>query len=295
MDFDVILECMARIPNHNALGEFLKARRAELTPGEVGLPENPQRRRVAGLRREEVARLAGVSTDYYARLEQGRIQASWPVLAEIARVLRLTERQRAQLFALADEKVLQRPYRRARQRVQPRLRRLLDDLTDTPAFVLGRRTDILAWNRMAAALITDFAQVPEKHRSYIRLLFTDPAMRELYPDWRNVARMVVGHLRTEAARVPGDPLMSALVGDLSTRDECFRVGWAAPVVAARGVGTIRLNHPVVGALALDWEALTSAADPEQRLVVWTAEPGSPSEDALRLLSVWTADSATSSD
>lgn len=284
---------MARIPHHNELGEFLKARRAELTPGEVGLPENPRPRRVAGLRREEVARLAAISTDYYARLEQGRLQPSGPVLAELARVLRLTKWQRAQLFALADQSVLQRPYRRARQKVQPRLQRLLDELTGTPALVMGRCTDVLAWNRMAAALITDFGQIPEKHRSYVRLLFTDPAMRTLLPDWRNVARLAVGHLRTEAARVPGDPRMNALVGDLSTREECFRVGWAAPVTPGLAAGTIHLNHPVVGALALDWETLTSAADPEQRLVVWTAEPGSPSEDGLRLLASWTADAAAS--
>jgi transcriptional regulator with XRE-family HTH domain len=284
---------MARIPQHHELGEFLKARRAELNPGEVGLPENPQRRRVPGLRREEVARLAGISTDYYTRLEQGRSHASGPVLAELARILRLSKCRRAELFALAGQEALQRPYRRARQKPQPRLQRLLDELTGTPALVMGRRTDVLAWNRMAAALITDFGQIPEQHRSYIRLLFTDPAMRELFPDWRNVARLAVGHLRTEAARAPGDPRMTALVGDLSTRDECFRIGWAAPVVSGRSAGTIRVNHPAVGALVLDWEMLTSAADPEQHLVVWTAEAGSPSEDALRILSAWTADSAGS--
>jgi transcriptional regulator with XRE-family HTH domain len=244
---------------------------------------------VAGLRREEVARLAAISTDYYTRLEQGRIHAAGPVLAELARALRLTKCQRAQLFALADQDALQRPYRRARQKVQPQLQRLLDELTGTPAFVMGRRTEILAWNRMAAALITDFGQIPEKERSYIRLLFADPAMRTLFPDWRNVARRAVGHLRTEAARTPGDPRMSALVGDLSTRDEYFRAGWAAPVAPSRGAGTTHLNHPVVGAMTLDWEALTGAGDREQRLIVWTAEPGSRSADGLRLLASWAAD------
>jgi transcriptional regulator with XRE-family HTH domain len=246
---------------------------------------------VAGLRREEVARLAAISTGYYTHLEQGRLRGSGPVLAELARVLRLTECQRAHLFALAGEDVLQRPYRRARQKVQPQLQRLLDQLTATPALVMGRRTDILAWNRMAAALITDFGQTPEKHRSYIRLLFTDPAMRTLYPDWKTAARMAVGQLRTEAARSPGDPRVNTLVGHLSTRDECFRRWWAAPVVVSRGAGTKHLNHPVVGALTLGWEALTCASDPEQRLIVWTAEPGSPSDDALRVLASWTADRA----
>jgi transcriptional regulator with XRE-family HTH domain len=280
---------MARIPHRNELGEYLKARRAELTPDDVGLPENPRPRRVAGLRREEVARLAAVSADYYTRLEQGRVRASRSVLADLARVLRLTRCQRAELFALADEHGTRPPYPRARQKVQPRLSRLLEDLDGTPALVMGRRTDILAWNPLAAALITDFERIPEKHRTYIRLLFTDPAMRTLFPDWRNVARMAVGNLRTEAARAQDDPRMSALVGDLSTRDECFRVGWAAPVVVGQGAGTMRLHHPVVGALVLDWETLTSAADSEQRLVIWTAEPGSPSEDRLSMLASWAAD------
>ncbi|WP_370961558.1 helix-turn-helix domain-containing protein [Amycolatopsis sp. cg9] len=279
---------MTRNPRPGQLGEFLKARRAELTPGDVGLPEDLPRRRAAGLRREEVALLAAISTNYYARLEQGRIAASGPVLGALAHVLRLTEQQRTHLFELAGNEIYHRPYRRARQQVQPQLWRLLDDLTATPAFVLGRRTDILAWNPMAAALITDFGRIPEKHRSYIRLLFTDPAMRELYPDWQNVARMAVATLRVEAARTPGDRRMSALVGELSTRDEHFRQWWAARVVAGRGVGTKHLNHPVAGSLILDWDTLTSTADPEQHLVVWTAEPGSRSADGLRLLASWAA-------
>lgn len=279
---------MAQNPNLSELGEFLKARRGELTPGDVGLPESPRQRRVAGLRREEVALLAAVSTDYYTRLEQGRVPASGPVLGTLAQVLRLDADQRTYLFELAGKDVLQRPYRRARQTVQPQLRRLLDELTTTPAIVLGRRTDILAWNPMAAALITDFAQIPAKQRTYIRLLFTDPAMRTLYPDWDNVARMAVAQLRMEAARRPGDRRMSALVGELSTRDEHFRQCWAAHVVAGRGVGTKHLNHPVVGPLTLDWDTLTCASDPEQHLIVWNAEPGSPSDDALRLLSSWSA-------
>jgi transcriptional regulator with XRE-family HTH domain len=286
-----MLERMPRNPNLNELGEFLKARRAELTPGDVGLPDSPQARRVVGLRREEVALLGAISTDYYTRLEQGRIQASGPVLGELAQVLRLNEDQRAYLFQLAGKDLLQRPYRRARQKVQPQLRRLLDDLTTTPAFVMGRRTEILAWNAMAAALVADFGQIPEKRRSYIRLLFTDPAMRTLYPDWENVARMAVAQLRMEAARAPGDPRMNALVGELSTRDEQFRTWWAAHLVAGRGVGTKHLNHPVVGALTLDWDTLSCAVDPEQHLIVWTAEPGSTSDDGLRLLASWSADPA----
>jgi transcriptional regulator with XRE-family HTH domain len=279
---------MARNPNRSELGEFLKTRRAELAPVDAGLPESARPRRVSGLRREEVALLAGISTDHYARLEQGRIRASGPVLGTLAHVLRLTDEQRKHLFELAGQDVFQRPFRRARQQVQPQLRRLLDDLTATPAFVLGRRTDILAWNSLAAALLTDFGRIHGKQRSYIRLLFTDPAMRKLHPDWENVARMAVGQLRAEAARTPGDSRMSALVGELSTKDTDFRKWWAADVIAGRGVGAKHLNHPVVGALTLDWDTLTCAADPEQHLIVWTAEPGSRSADALCLLASWSA-------
>lgn len=285
------LEGVARNPDFRELGDFLRARRAELVPGEVGLPESPKPRRVAGLRREEVARLAGISTNYYTRLEQGRVRASGPMLGKLAHVLGLSEDQRAYLLGLAGDDLFQRPHRRARQKVQPQLRRVLDELSTTPAIVLGRRTDVLAWNPMAAALVTDFARIPEKQRTYIRLLFTDPAMRALYPDWKNVARLAVAQLRMEAAHIPGDPRMSALVGELSTRDEHFRTWWAAHVVAGRGVGTKHLNHPVVGALTLDWDTLTSAADPEQHLIIWTAEPGSPSADGLRLLASWAAEPA----
>lgn len=279
---------MLRSSNLREMGEFLKARRAELTLGDVGLPESRQQRRVPGLRREEVALLAAISTATYTRLEQGRAQAAGPVLGKLAQVLRLSEDQRNYLFELAGKDVFHRRYRRARQTVQPYLQRLLNDLPAIPAFVLGRRTDILAWNEMAAALVTDFGQIPLKQRTYVRLLFTDPAMRTLYPDWENVARRAVAQLRTEAARTQGDPRMSTLVGELSTRDEQFRTWWAAEVVAGRGIGAKDLNHPVVGALTLDWDTLTSAADPEQHLIVWTAEPGSRSADSLRVLASWAA-------
>lgn len=275
--------------NPRELGEFLRARRAELTLGDVGLPDSRRPRRVPGLRREEVALLAGISTAQYTRLEQGRAPASSPVLAKLAQVLRLCAVQRNHLFKLAGSEAFHRQYRRARQQVQPHLQRLMDNLTTVPAFVLGRRTDILGWNPMAVALITDFGQIPPKHRSYVRLLFTDPAMRTLYPDWENVARMAVAQLRAEATRTPGDPRLSTLVGELSTRDEHFRTWWGADPVTGRGVGAKHLNHPVVGALTFEWDTLTSAADPEQHLVVWTTEPGSPSDDSLRVLASWAAE------
>lgn len=272
----------------NELGEFLKARRAELSPRTVGLPDSAGPRRVTGLRREEVAQLAAISTDYYTRLEQGRMQASTPVLNALARALHLDDDQRGYLFGLAG-KDSARPRRRGRQKVQPQLRRLLDDLTATPAIVIGRRMDVIAWNSLAAALITDFGKIPDKHRNYLRILFTDPAMRTLYADWETVARTCVAQLRMEAAKYPDDPRLTALVGELSVQDSHFRTWWAAHHVATLSVGTKTLNHPVAGELALDWDTLTATTDPDQQLVIWTAEVGTPTHDGLRILASWAAD------
>jgi transcriptional regulator with XRE-family HTH domain len=270
----------------DGLGAFLKARRAELSPGAVGLPEGGGRRRAGGLRREEVAVLAAVSTDYYTRLEQGRIRASAPVLNTLARALRLDDDQRAYAFELAG-RLSDRPVRETSPRARPLLRRLLDDLGTTPGIVLGRRMEILAWNPLAAALVTDFSRIPKKHRNYIRLLFTDPEMRRLYTDWENVAHTCVAQLRMEAARDPESPRLAALVGELAVQDGDFRQWWAAHHVATRGIGTKSLRHPVVGELTLDWGAFAAATDAEQQLVVWSAEPGTPSHDALRILASWT--------
>ncbi|MCX4461682.1 helix-turn-helix transcriptional regulator (plasmid) [Streptomyces sp. NBC_01340] len=272
----------------NELGEFLKARRAELSPRTVGLPDIGGQRRVTGLRREEVAQLAGISTDRYRRLEQGRVPVPRPVLATLVRVLHLDDEQRDHLFELAgSDEYAQR--RRPTQRVQPQLGRLLDELTETPALVMGLHMDILAWNALAAALLTDFGRVPEKKRNYVRLLFTDPGFREMCLDWRTVARSCVAQLRLEAAKCPGDPELAALVGELSVADADFRQWWAGRQMAGLRMGTKRLRHPVAGDLALDWNSLTHSADPAQQLVIWTAEPGSPSHEGLRFLASWAAD------
>src|SRR5690625_3350629 len=187
---------MTRDAKQNELGTFLKARRAELTPRDADLPEGGGPRRVAGLRREEVAQLASISTDYYTRIEQGRIRASAPVLSSLAEVLKLDDDQRRYLFSLAEKPSTRAP-RRTVQKVKPPLQRLLDDLAATPAIVMGRRMDVLAWNQLAAAMITDFGRVPAKHRNYLRILFTDPAMRTLYQDWEPVARTAVAQLRMD--------------------------------------------------------------------------------------------------
>ena len=279
---------MKRDMLHNELGTFLKARRAKLSPRRAGLPDGVGPRRVAGLRREEVATLASISTDYYTRSAQGRIQASAPVLNTLADVLSLDQDQRRYLLDLAGKPSTRNP-RQSAQKVKPQLQRLLDDLATTPAIVMGWRMDVLAWNRLAAAMITDFGQVPAKHRNYVRILFTDSAMRRLYRDWESVARTAVVQLRMQAVRYPDDPRLATLVGELSVSDAQFAQWWAVQGVASLSTGTKTLIHPEVGELVLDWDTLSEADDADQQLVVWTAEPGSPTHEALRLLATGMAD------
>ena len=171
------------------------------------------------------------------------------------------------------------------------MQRILDHITDTPAIVMTPIHDILAWNPLAAALMIDFSQVPERERNFLRLIFTDPRMRALYPDWEGLARGVISYIRMEAARKPDDPRLAGLVGDLSIRDPQFRQWWAGHHVAFKRRGARTYNHPVVGEITLDWDTLTSDADPDQQLIIYTAQPGSPSEQALRILASWTAGEA----
>lgn len=273
------------------VGEFLKARRAELTPRDVGLPEgDEEHRRVAGLRREEVAALAAISVDYYTRLEQGRVAASSAVLATLVRALRLDDTQQTYLYTLAG-KAPTRPRRRAGQRVRPAMRRLLDQLTEAPALVLGRRLDVLAWNRMASALYTDFDALPADRRNYVRLVFTDPIVRGMHVDWEQAARSGVAVLRMEAADDPQDAALAALVGELAVQDNDFRTWWATHHVTDASNGVKRYQHPVVGELTLDCDMWASPDGSNQRLMVLTAEPGSPSHEGLRILSSWHARTA----
>lgn len=271
-----------------ALGAFLKARRAQLTPQDCGLPEPDAARRVAGLRREEVAHLAAISVDYYIRLEQGRVRASAPVLITLARALRLDDDQRRYLYELAG-RADALPRRRPAQRLRPAMRRLLDQLTGTPALVLGRRLDILAWNPAAAALFTDFAAVPPDRRNYLRLLFTNPAVRTLHENWAHDAREAVAALRMEAAADAADPDLARLVGDLSVQDPDFRRWWAEHHVNSASYGTKHYRHPEVGELTLDCDTWASPDGSGQRLMVLTAEAGTPSHDALLILTSWAAE------
>lgn len=272
------------------LGEYLKALRARTRPENVGLPPASANRRVPGLRREEVARLAGVSVDYYTRLEQGRHQhPSHSVIEAVATALGLDDAERAHLINLAGDGVPVRPRSGSRaQRVRPELLDLMDGLTGHPAFIIGRRTDVLAANALARALIVDWHAMPARERNYVRWLFLAPEARSLYPDWATVAAEAVGTLRLDAGRYPDDPATRRLVGELAMTSEEFRRWWADHRVVERSHGTKRMRHPVVGELEIHYEAMNLPGDPDQTLFVYTTRPGSPSHDAMRLLSSWLA-------
>jgi transcriptional regulator with XRE-family HTH domain len=278
-----------KTPHLRELGEFLKARRGELTPADVGLPVHSNApRRVSGLRREEVADLVAISHDYYTRVEQGRLAPSEPVLEAIVHALRLDDDQRQYVESLARQADRRTPAKRGAQVVRPQIQRLLDQLTETPALVFGRNLDILAWNHLAAALLTDFSRMPPGQRNYVRMVFTDPQMRTLYADWAGVARTCVAILRMDAAANPSDPHLSSLVGELSIVDPQFRQWWAARHVARQEFGTKTLRHPEVGDLTLAWDTFRYAGDSDQQLVLWSAEPGSTSHEKLRILTSWAA-------
>jgi transcriptional regulator with XRE-family HTH domain len=266
---------------HTDLGAFLRARRAALTPVAAGLPEG-ERRRVPGLRREELAQLAGVSADYYVRLEQGRgSHPSAGVLDALARALQLDDVETAYLHGLVSQTPIRR---RARpERLRPQLRQILDGLLPMPAFVLGRRMDVLAWNDMASRLIGDFDAMPAASRNMVRHALLDPSARVLYADWELVAQETVAHLRLSAAHHPDDPALAQLVGELSMASEQFRRWWADHRVREKSHGLKRLMHPIVGPLELSFEALAVSGAPDLQLVVYTAEPGSASATALELL------------
>ncbi|HUN36893.1 MAG TPA: helix-turn-helix transcriptional regulator [Trebonia sp.] len=278
--------------NGNEIRDFLVSRRARITPEQAGLPAYGGNRRVAGLRREEVALLAGVSIDYYVRLERGRAAgASDSVLEGIARALQLDEAERAHLFDLAraaGPATRQPPRRPAAQQVRPSVRRILDSMTTTPAYVRNARLDILAANQLGAALFSPILTSPAQPSNTARFLFLDRAAREFYADWERQAQDAVALLRTEAGHSPHDKALSNLIGELSTRSEDFRTWWAAHNVRFHRTGVKRFRHPAVGDLTLTFEALDLAADSGLRISAYTAEPGTQSDDALKLLATWAA-------
>ncbi|MET9832612.1 helix-turn-helix domain-containing protein [Streptomyces sp. NPDC006385] len=263
----------------NLLGEFLRARRALTRPADFGLPE-PIRRRSPGLRREEVALLAGVSVDYYVRLEQGRDRnPSQQVLDALARVFGLDDEATAHLYELARPEPRRRRARNRPEKVGPGLLRLLDSWPHTPAIVLGRHLDVLAGNLLATAL----APCHTPGQNAVRALFLDPGSRATFPDWNAVAADTVAGLRAAAGADMDDPRLTDLVGELSLKSEEFRQLWARHDVRNRTTGTKRFAHPLVGELTLDFETFTVNSAPGQALVVYHAERGSPSAHALALL------------
>ncbi|MFC7265612.1 helix-turn-helix domain-containing protein [Streptomyces lutosisoli] len=272
--------------------EFLGTRRARVTPEQAGLPMyGGDRRRVTGLRREEVALLAGISSEYYTRLERGNATGvSESVIDGIAQALQLDEAERIHLLDLLRGAGTTRPPRRrpAQQRVRPAVRRVLDSMTGTPAFVLSGRLDILAANHLGRALFSPVYTDPVRPPNNARFVFLDPHATEFFRDWDEVAGDTVAMLRAEAGRDPYDRRLTDLIGELSTRSEDFRRRWAAHNVRIHTTGLKRLHHPVIGDLDLPFETFPLGADPSQFLLAYTAEPVSRSQDALNLLASWAA-------
>jgi transcriptional regulator with XRE-family HTH domain len=266
------------------LGAFLQTRRSQLRPQDVGLTTYGDRRRVPGLRREELALLAGVSASYYSRLEQGQSSNASPeVLDAIARALRLDETERRHLHELAAGAQRRPAVRRAvPERITPAMRQLIDALGDVPVVLLGRRNDVLAWNPAGHALFAGHTALPGPERpNMARLIFLDAHTQELYADWPAKARAVVATLRMTSGRYPDDPLLAALIGELSVKSPHFAAMWADHRVKAGGDAVYEMRHPLVGTMTVTQQTLRTEQD--QVVVVATTEPGSPSQAAMTLL------------
>ena len=272
--------------------EFLTSRRARITPEQAGLPTfGGATRRVPGLRREEVALLAGVSVDYYTRLERGNAGGvSESVLDALARALQLDDVERAHLFDLARaaHPSAARRRRRPQQRIRPGVQLMLDAMAAVPAFVRNERLDLLAANALGRALYSQHFDSPHGPPNSARFAFLDPRAPAFYVDWERVATDVVAVLRGEAGRDPCDRDLSDLVGELSTRSEAFRTLWAAHDVRRHDTGVKSFHHPVVGDVTVTYEAMQLVADPGLTMFVYTPDPGSRSQEALRLLGSWAA-------
>jgi transcriptional regulator with XRE-family HTH domain len=269
------------------LADFLRRARSAVDPLRAGLPADGRIRRVPGLRREEVALLAGVSTDYYTRLEQGRrITPSTGVLDAIARALNLDATGRAHLGHLVGAPHAPRRPTPTVQRVRPGLYQLLDSFDGQPAMILGRHTDVLASNRLARVLFADFDQMRPRERNYARWMFLSPQARELFEDWDEQGRTVVESLRLELGNHPNDPSTLALVDELSSASDDFRQWWSEHRVYQRTHGSKRLRHPIVGRLTVDYETFMMPGDPDQTLFVFTTGAGTPAREAMNLLISW---------
>jgi transcriptional regulator with XRE-family HTH domain len=280
------------VDNRNDVRQFLATRRARISPQKAGLPIHHGNRRVPGLRREEVAVLAGVSIDYYTRLERGNLNGvSDSVLEAVARALQLDEAERAHLFDLArtaNNIPSTRRRRPTQQRIRPALQRLLDSMSDTPAIVRNTNLDIVAANSLGRALYSPLFTDPAGPTNLARFTFIDQGAPGFFTDWDDVANVTVALLRIQAGRDPGERNLSDLVGELATRSDEFRTRWAAHDVRLHDHGDKRFHHPVVGDLSLSFEELPLPADTDLTMTAYTAEPGSTSHDGLSLLASWAA-------
>ena len=278
------------VDTRNDIREFLISRRAKISPEQAGLPAYGNKRRVPGLRREEAAMLAGISVEYYTRLERGNAAGvSAEVLEGIARALQLDEAERAHLFDLVRTVNMSRPARRpAQERIRPSIQRILDAMTDVPAYIRNARLDLLSANRLGYALYSEVFTDPARPANMARFVFLNRRAGDFFHDWASVANDSVAILRAAAGRDPYDRILSDLIGELSTRSEEFRVRWAAHNVKFHRTGVKMLHHPLVGDLTLSYEALELPGDGGQRILAYTAEPDSPSQAALNLLASWTA-------
>ncbi|WP_138968378.1 helix-turn-helix transcriptional regulator [Streptomyces sp. YIM 121038] len=270
------------------LREFLRSRRARVRPQDIGMKGYGVRRRVPGLRREELAQLAGVSVDYYIRLEQGRGgKVSIEVLDAIALALQLDDTERQHLHSLVHHgsgtTKTKEGYATQQQHVRPGLRCILDTLENAPAYVVGRRLQILAWNDLARILIADFPSLPLERRNLARLTFLDETARQRYVNWQKKADDTVAFLRVDAGRHPHDDEVVKLIAELSEKSEDFRRMWADHTVRDETHGHKPLYHPAVGKLDLSFETFRIPDDPDQALTVYTAVPGSPAASSLREL------------
>jgi transcriptional regulator with XRE-family HTH domain len=271
--------------------EFLSSRRARISPEQAGLPAYGGNRRVKGLRREEVALLAGVSIDYYVRMERGNLAgASENVLDALASALLLDEAERDHLFALARESGPPGKRRRPKPAatIRPVLQQVLDAISDAPAWIRNGRHDILAMNQLARALYAPVLVDPRRPANTTRFVYLDPAAEDFFVDYDQIARDAAAMLRLEAGRNPNDDELVALIGELSTRSELFRQRWASHDVRFHRSGRKRLRHPVVGQLDLDFEAMELPSEPGLRLNIYTAAAGTPTADGLKLLASWAA-------
>ncbi|WP_086663519.1 helix-turn-helix domain-containing protein [Lentzea kentuckyensis] len=272
------------------LSEFLRSRRARLSPDDVGLPRYGRARRVPGLRREELAQLAGVSVAYYTRLEQGHGRnVSNEVLDAIANALQLNDAERTYLRNITACPFGNKKKKTTRQ-VRPALKHLLDNV-GVPAYIGGRRSDVLAWNPMAAALFGDWGELEPRERNWARFIFLQPSYQQLFVNWESKAADVVGFLRMDAGCYPNDPGLTALIGELSVKSELFRQLWAKHDVKDKSFGTKVLRHPLVGEMTLQYETLRMPSEPDLFLSTYHAEPGTASAEALQLLASWGKDAA----